>query len=976
MYRLPPAIGCFIALALSALAAARVWAGPADEEYAIAAGHYAEHRYPAAMEGFRTLIAEHAEHPLAANARFFLAESLLQQGEYAAASDEFIAFAAAHPQHRFALQASFRVGETAYLQGKYEDAAKQLRTFVEAYPRAPLGAYALPYLGDSLVETGEFREAQTRYEQALREHPQGALAGECRLGLARAAEALGDFAEAERFYRFLAEQSSQPLAPEARLRLGMLLYHHREPSAAIHELQPLADAETPTPQRTAAGYWLGRALADNNDAPAAQTHWERALTDDPTHPLAPALALALADALQAAGDASGAATYYERIGRDWPRSQWADDALAMRIRNALRAERWDEALDLVAAFDEQYAESQLHSEVQEMRGRALLAKKDFAAAVPILAALAKTVSPRQIQQQYALVLAQLGAEQHAEALKTIEAMDSAAAPADVQAGLLAARGAAQLGLQQPRAAIEPLQAYLERFADGPDAAKCTAQLCVAAVQTEDFATADRWWRKLTQQYADHSATLPTTLYLAEAAANRQQRELARACFEYLHENDRPEQLRTQAAAGLAWLAQTSREPKSANQDLERLIEERPQSAEAAQYALQRARNFEQLKNTDAALAAYLQLIKEYPQAPEVPDALLDAARLHDLREQDREANELLARLVQEYPDYARLDAALYTWAWVALDLKQEADAVRHFTTLHTEHRESRYWADATYRLADLQVRQRRLREASQLLSELLASAPPDGLVPMILFMQGQAAALDGRWSDVGPPLLTILRDYPQHEHRLVAEYWLAEAEYRTGNLAQAGARLADLSTRIDGRDDAWLPMIPLRRAQVLAHEKNWDEAIAIAETIATQYPDFPQQYEVDYLLGRALGARGKLSEARDAYERVVKSTLGGRTETAAMAQWMIGETYFQQERYDDAIKAYHRCERLFPFERWQAASLLQAGKCHESQGHWSDAIGLYAQVLKQHPETTFAPDAAQRLRVAEQRAATAGQRQE
>jgi cellulose synthase operon protein C len=370
----------------------------------------------------------------------------------------------------------------------------------------------------------------------------------------------------------------------------------------------------------------------------------------------------------------------------------------------------------------------------------------------------------------------------------------------------------------------------------------------------------------------------------------------------------------------------------------------------------------------------LQLIKDYPQAAELPDALLAAARLHDERQQDREAEELLARLVKDHPNYARLDAALYTRAWVALDLQRETDAVRHFATLHKDHRESRFWADATYRLADLHVRQRRMAEATALLEELLASNPPAGLVPLVLFMQGQAAALDGRWKDVGPPLLRIVRDFPQHEHRLVAEYWLAEADYRTGNLRDAGVRLADLSTRLEGRSDAWLPMIPLRQAQVLAHDKRWAEATAVAETIATRYPDFPQQYEVDYLLGRALGAQGQFDEARAAYERVVKSTVGGRSETAAMAQWMIGETYFQQENYEAAIKAYHRCERLFAYQHWQAASLLQAGKCHETQGHWADAIGLYAQVIKQYQDTTFAKDAAQRLRVAQQRAAAAGNR--
>ena len=137
-----------------------------------------------------------------------------------------------------------------------------------------------------------------------------------------------------------------------------------------------------------------------------------------------------------------------------------------------------------------------------------------------------------------------------------------------------------------------------------------------------------------------------------------------------------------------------------------------------------------------------------------------------------------------------------------------------------------------------------------------------------------------------------------------------------------------------------------------------------------------QQYEVDYLLGRALGALAKFEAARAAYDRVVQSPIGGRTETAAMAQWMIGETYFQQEKYDEAIAAYHRVERLFGFERWQAAAILQAGKCHEAKGRYRDARQMYAQLLKQHAQTSFAAEASQRLRVAQQRAAHVNNRLE
>ena len=97
--------------------------------------------------------------------------------------------------------------------------------------------------------------------------------------------------------------------------------------------------------------------------------------------------------------------------------------------------------------------------------------------------------------------------------------------------------------------------------------------------------------------------------------------------------------------------------------------------------------------------------------------------------------------------------------------------------------------------------------------------------------------------------------------------------------------------------------------------------------------------------------RAELNDAREAYQSVVVSATGAKTETAAMAQWMIGETYFMQREFNQAIKAYHRVEVLHSYPQWQAAALLQAGKCHEMLGQWGDeATKLYSQIPQGLPD--------------------------
>jgi TolA-binding protein len=169
-----------------------------------------------------------------------------------------------------------------------------------------------------------------------------------------------------------------------------------------------------------------------------------------------------------------------------------------------------------------------------------------------------------------------------------------------------------------------------------------------------------------------------------------------------------------------------------------------------------------------------------------------------------------------------------------------------------------------------------------------------------------------------------------------------------------------LGTRLTDHSDAWTAIIPLRRAQILAQQKQWTQAQAVAESIARDYPQFDQQHEVDYVIGRALTASNNFVGAREAFRRVVRSANGGKTETAAMAQWMIGETFFQEANFPLALREYLRVEVVYSYPRWQAAALLQAVKCYEKLGQASEASTLYAKVLQTYPQTEFVAEASKR----------------
>jgi cellulose synthase operon protein C len=121
------------------------------------------------------------------------------------------------------------------------------------------------------------------------------------------------------------------------------------------------------------------------------------------------------------------------------------------------------------------------------------------------------------------------------------------------------------------------------------------------------------------------------------------------------------------------------------------------------------------------------------------------------------------------------------------------------------------------------------------------------------------------------------------------------------------------------------------------------------------------------VVARAFAAQADFDAARTWYAKVIEAPGAAETETATMARWMVGESYFHQEQFAPAIDEYLKVGEQFP--RWHSAALLQAGKAQESLGRWQTAAELYQQLVQRYPDGQLHAEAARRLSAARQRAA-------
>ena len=967
-------------------------ADEADDQYAVASRHYSQGNWKFAAEEFLTFLSRHPSHRSANEARFFLGESLVQLSRFDEAAARFKAYLKNDPDGRFAKQARFRAGESAYFAGTTDVAAHELALFRAEYPDDPLNQYVLTYQGEIAAAAGKPDEAALRFRECLKRFPEGRLQDDCRLGLARILEGRGETTEALRILEALAEKPNSNVADSARFRLGALRYALKQYEPAAEAFSRLFrdspesakaadarlaygwsqfklgrfdkaiaafDALSSHPRlRTEAGYWKGVAQkSDGQWSEAAETLCVTAAKAG-NHPLLPEIRFHAGDALLRAGDVQSAERQFELIvNSDVPEAAgWKNDARLGLIQIAFARDQFDSVLSQTEALLASDLKKDVSEQAVLLRAKALIMSSREKEAAAILEKIQTSD-----EAKFLLATAYGRSGRTKAARRLFRSVAEQAGPLKVDATLAEAD---MLGAEKKHdEAIQLLQTVLEQETDlsASDRFEAEGALALAYAKAGKFDLT----RKMHSQWAK-IGPLPRGLSrltetLAETAYKAGAYDEALGFFSWLALQSPDADYRERGLLGKGWAEYELGRLDEAGGTFARVVDSDRDPTRGAEAALARGRLLAVNKQEDAALAMFDLVVERYSNGPFVPDALLESARILSRLRQFEQAESRYARILKDYSDYKRADAACYERAWVLHDLGRKEAAYAAFEKVYRDYRGGDVWPDATYRLAKQALDRGDTETASRLTEEVLAACSDSATAADALALKWRLAAARQAWGEVEETAARLLSAFPNHRLATAAEFWRAEAAFRRKDQKAAEQRFDALWEKYRGSNEDWVAAVRLRRAQLAAGAEDWLEARRIASETQKQFPKFPQTYELDYVIGRSLAAEGEFVKAREAYSQVISSETGRKTETAAMAQWMIGETYFHQEDFEAAAKAYLRVEFLYNYPEWEALALLQAGKCYEKLDKSKEAAELYRQLLERFPKDRYADRAKHRL---------------
>ena len=517
--------------------------------------------------------------------------------------------------------------------------------------------------------------------------------------------------------------------------------------------------------------------------------------------------------------------------------------------------------------------------------------------------------------------------------------------------------------------FDKAKTILKSVIDDPDFAAEAGYLCgIIQDKTQTPETSLKYWADWLKKYPDHRRADSVRYRAACFALEVGKFGQASQWFSKLSRLEN-ENLRQQGLSGLAWAQLESGKLERSAETFIRYLKTYPEPATAALATVARAKIFERLGRLDDALTVYELAINRWRETDQFSDALWAAARLADQLEQPKRSLRFYERLLDECPDLKNRDRALYETVWINDQLGQTGRAIEICRTIYEQYPKSKFLAEAGYRLALDAFENGHLDEARLVADTILKNTDPPCDSNELFDLRLEIAAADRDWSTafrVAGQYSSMLSGTDPEKTDVKSDrqaiFWKAESLFHLDKFTEAEAEFARLNKITDSDKPDWLSIVELRQIQILVHQGRWSQAYEKGWAFLESHHDFEQSYEVDYILGRCLAAKADFEAARKAYQRVLKNPKAHESETAAMAAWMIGESYFHQKDYSRAIAEYLRVEILYPYPRWQACALLEAGKCYQKLDQLDRAAGCYRRLIKQYPESSFAKAAESQLR--------------
>ncbi len=898
-----------------------------------------------------------------------------------------------HPGSKHAQTAALNRAQVLYLAGEKPESIKAAESFLHKYPKSDERPTALYFLALARRDLDEPKEAAKTLRDLLAASPDSRFALDARLLLGQCLEATGDLAGAAEQYEKMLAAAPPARKADAQFSLGTVAYKAADYDAAIEHLSAMLKESPQTPYASVARLQLGLAhLAAGNidDARGALIDVvddDRGRANDARYGLAQCdiaerkfeAALASLDALASAdpppsnlpqvkldrgiclaelGQHERAAAAFGAFASQHGDLPQAPEAIYRQAFSLHKLGKFAESQPLsakVGANDD----SPFAGPAAELDAENLFLLGRYPEAAKAFASLAGDAKDPDQKRRYDFRLGQC-AYFAADYDGAIAALRPLAEDAKIDGSEELHPAVFLLGdalLQKGKNA--EAAAALKKFLAMTKGDKLEAQfkLGLALLRASDADAAKQHFRQVSDGPSDSPWVGRALFELGQLAYKAKHPDEAAAALDRVASSRPPAELAAPTLYLRGWIDFDAKKYPEAAARFGQVAERHADHSLAADAAFQQGVALREAGKHDEAQSALSRYTAAHPQGQHAVKAnQLRAASLTSLNRHE-EAKQVLSSLAAD--SKGATDAVLYDLAWAHRGLKDSAAAADAYRRLLKQHPESKLAPAARTELAEFLYAEKKYDEAAALLEAVVADKKDidPATAAAASYRLGWCYEKLDRPEKAAAVFAAYAKDAPQSDLAASALLQAGLAYAGQGKLDEAEKSLAGMLAKYPKHDQA--PIALLRLGEVQADQEKFDASLATNEAFVRKHPTHAYAYRAHFGLGWARENKQQYAAARQAYEAVTKATNG---ETAARAQFQIGETFLAERKFEEAVGALLAVEDVYAYPKWAARALLEAGRAFEQLKQPDLAEQQYAQLVLKYKDAPEAGLARERLK--------------
>jgi len=919
-------------------------------------------RPDAAVESFAKVLTRFAEHELADDAAAGAVEALYLAGHHEEAVSRGRSFASQWPQDPLGERVVYFAGLSEVARHDYGAAAEQFQQLVENYPGGPFAEHSSLLLAQCLQKDDAVEPAIEQYRRVVAGG--GLFLADALAGLGALLYQRGDRDEAgQTLDRLISDFAESPHVSPARLQRGRLYFDEGQFGRALTEFGHLASSEF----ADAAAFWAAKCELRVDQPSAAAKRLADALSRFPESNLRAEMTYDRAIALLRCDDLNGAIVGLEDFRAHFADHALAPDALRLLATTEHRREGYERSNAHCTRFQSEYPEHESASEMTFLAAENdfLLGQMDRAAAA-FGDFLKKYPSASQFTKaKFRLGLCLYRLERFDEAAIALETLAANAKREQAFRPALLALGDIYFQRGEWKRAEGHFAEYLEADTTVDSADDALFKLALSRQRQERYEDSLGLYARLVDQFPQSPHRAQALFERGQCFTALKRFDEAVAAFERVLTEGGSNPFAAHALSQLAAIAASRGESEKAAGLFAQLAERAGDDGGRADALFQRAQALMADSKLADAESAYRLYVERFPTGTHVPEARLRSAIA--IARQDRCADALAAMEVAAHEGVGKLSSSLraalsYEKGWCLRALGRNDDAAAAFRAVLKEPSAGSYDLHAMLELGQLESEAGQFAAAVEILGRLrdtMAARPAeaDSSLGEQSFYRLALAHFELRQFEPAASLFEeFLGARPKSPLVAAAGFYAGEASFKLNRHEKAIAHF----TRIvkEYKDDAVFAPTLLRLGECLSVLQRWAPSEQTFATYLDRFADSEAAYQARFGLAWARENQKRFDEAIAAYAQVVTNHQG---QTAARAQFQIGQCLFAQQKYDDAVRELLKVDILYAYPEWSAAALYEAGRCFEKLNKPAEAQRQFGQVTEKYKDTNWAQLATKKL---------------